>query len=64
LRLAVILNGQRNDELPLNFKLNINDDIWTVATDKENWLEENKLLNADLITEQQYWSSANWQLNF
>ncbi len=64
LRLAVILNGQRNDEISLDFKLEIDGDCWKLSTDNPNWLEENKLLNADLLTEQEYWASANWELQF
>lgn len=64
LRLAVVLNGQRNEDLTLDFKLDIDDDCWTISTDNTNWLDENKLLHADLITEQEYWANASWELRF
>lgn len=64
LRLAVILNGQRNDEITLSFKLDVDGDSWNLTTNNPNWLEENKLLHADLQTEQEYWSNAGWELKF
>lgn len=64
LRLAVVLNGQRNDEITLSFKLDVDGDCWSLSTDNPNWLEENKLLCADLLTEQEYWASVNWELKF
>jgi exopolyphosphatase/guanosine-5'-triphosphate,3'-diphosphate pyrophosphatase len=64
LRLAVILNGQRNDEIELDFKLEIENDTWRLSTSNPNWLEENRLLHADLQTEQEYWQSASWELVF
>lgn len=64
LRLAVILNGQRNDEIELDFKLEIENDTWRLSTNNPNWLEENRLLHADLLTEQEYWESATWELVF
>ncbi|AYV20887.1 exopolyphosphatase [Vibrio mediterranei] len=63
LRLAIIVNGQRNDEL-LPLKLTIVDDIWTVSCEQVDWLEQNRLLSADLQTEQNYWQAVGWQLEF
>ncbi|MDN3610824.1 exopolyphosphatase [Vibrio ostreicida] len=64
LRLAILLHGQRNDEpLPL-LTLSIVDDEWTLSPDDKEWLQHNKLLHADLLTEQEYWHSAGWTLHF
>jgi len=65
LRLAVILNGQRNDK-PLPYYISIeinNDDEWSVLCDNENWLLNNKLLDADLTNEKVFWKNADWKLN-
>ncbi len=63
LRLAIIVNGQRNEEL-LPLKLTIIDDVWTMSCEQERWLEQNRLLFADLQTEQHYWQAVGWQLTF
>ncbi|MCL9782241.1 exopolyphosphatase [Vibrio sp. S4M6] len=64
LRLAIIANGPRNDEVPVEFKLECDEEHWTLSSTNPNWPEENKLLFADLSTEQEYWSSAGWSLRF
>ena len=65
LRLAILLNGQRNDAPMLNIQLNIIDkDHWQLSCDDNNWLEDNKLLAADLSSEQELWSNIDWQLSF
>ncbi|MDV7105337.1 exopolyphosphatase [Vibrio sp. TH_r3] len=65
LRLSIVLNGQRNEdglpELDLNIK---DDDHWQIECHDKNWLEHNKLLFADLETEQGYWQKAGWLLEF
>lgn len=65
LRLAILLNGQRNDDPlpPLSLKVE-DEDKWVLTCKEHNWLENNKLLNADLQTEQAYWQNAEWQLQF
>ncbi|MBY6199517.1 exopolyphosphatase [Vibrio hangzhouensis] len=63
LRLSIIVNGQRNDEM-LPLMLTIDEDTWTLTSSDTDWLEHNKLLNADLQTEQGYWKSVGWQLVF
>lgn len=64
LRLAILLNGQRNeDPLPL-LSIEVNEDKWTLICDDEEWLDKNKLLHADLFTEQEYWQSVGWELAF
>ncbi|SMS00039.1 Exopolyphosphatase [Vibrio mangrovi] len=64
LRLAIVLNGQRNDDpLPQIF-LTVQDDIWSLTSNDPVWLENNKLLHADLTTEQQCWENIGWTLLF
>ncbi len=67
LRLAILVNGQRSDEPLPKLKLEIkhhqkDNEVWSIICRNENWLEENKLLHADLQTEQEYWHQAGWQL--
>lgn len=65
LRLSTLLNGQRNDEPLPSLAIKINsDDNWQLVCEESDWLESNKLLHADLVTEQEYWQKANWTLNF
>jgi exopolyphosphatase/guanosine-5'-triphosphate,3'-diphosphate pyrophosphatase len=65
LRLAVVLNGQRSDEPLPELTLTVNDhNHWTLNSVEEGWLEKNKLLQTDLETEQQYWQSAGWSLQY
>ena len=67
LRLSVLLNGQRNeDELP-EFNLRIdseNEHHWHLSCDQKDWLENNKLLHADLVLEEKYWLKAGWKFSF
>ncbi len=65
LRLAIIVNGQRNDltslpDLSLNIQKN---DVWSLSSSQEKWLDDNRLLQADLLEEQQYWQNVGWTLN-
>ncbi len=64
LRLAILLNGQRNDDPLPELSLDVDGDKWSLSCPDEHWLENNKLLAADLQTEQEYWRSADWQLKF
>ncbi|NRF31668.1 exopolyphosphatase [Vibrio coralliilyticus] len=64
LRLAILLNGQRNEDALPKLMLSIDGDTWTLSSNDEEWLEHNKLLHADLMTEQEYWNNAGWALNF
>ncbi|PSU97527.1 exopolyphosphatase [Photobacterium kishitanii] len=61
LRLAVTLNGQRNIIPVPQIILTVNNEHWQLTLPK-NWLTTNTLLAADLVTEQQYWHKAGWQL--
>ena len=64
LRLAILVNGQRNDDPLPELQLSVEDDVWTLRSDNKNWLDENKLLHADLQTEQQFWANVGWELAF
>ena len=64
LRLSVLLNIQRSDEPLPEITLKIEEDTWTLSSPNEAWLEENKLLHANLLEEQMRWESADWQLQF
>ncbi len=64
LRLAIVVNGQRNDDPLPELKLEAKDDTWTLISEDSEWLENNKLLHADLLTEQEYWKSVGWTLVF
>ena len=65
LRLSILLNGQRNDDPLPDISLIVDDkDCWKLACPQADWLEENKLLAADLITEQEFWKRAAWSLEF
>lgn len=64
LRLAILLNGQRNEDALPKLMLSIDGETWTLSSDDDEWLEHNKLLHADLMTEQEYWNNAGWVLNF
>ncbi|MGJ7096032.1 exopolyphosphatase [Vibrio hannami] len=65
LRLSVLLNGQRNEDKLPSIKIVVsNDNEWLLECDDIEWLENNKLLHADLITEQEYWQKADWELKF
>lgn len=64
LRLAIVVNGQRNDDPLPDLKLSIHDDEWQLKCEDKDWLDNNKLLHADLQSEQEYWHNAGWQLTF
>lgn len=64
LRLAILVNGQRNDDPLPPLSLTVDGDKWTLNSDESDWLEHNKLLHADLITEQEYWHNVGWELDF
>lgn len=64
LRLSILVNVQRNDDPLPPLSLSINGDEWTLTSNDAEWLDHNKLLHADLVTEQEYWRSAGWSLNF
>lgn len=64
LRLAIILNGQRNNELLPEILLKVEDKLWMLSCVNGQWLEDNKCLHADLLAEQERWLSAGWQLKF
>ncbi|USD33113.1 MULTISPECIES: exopolyphosphatase [Vibrio] len=64
LRLAILLNGQRSEDALPELALTIDGEKWTLNSDDAQWLENNKLLHADLITEQEYWLAAGWELSF
>ena len=64
LRLAIVVNGQRNDDPLPKLTLSIQEDKWVLTCIEEDWLENNKLLDADLQEEQQRWESAGWTLSF
>ncbi|MFC5050569.1 exopolyphosphatase [Rubritalea spongiae] len=64
LRLAIVVNGQRSDDTLPPLQLSIDQDTWRLSSTDPNWLENNKLLNADLSSEQAYWDDADWLLEF
>jgi len=64
LRLAIVLNGQRSEAPLPNLTLSIDEQSWHLSCDDSEWLNNNRLLSADLQTEQEYWSNAGWQLVF
>ncbi|ELA9866331.1 exopolyphosphatase [Vibrio parahaemolyticus] len=64
LRLSIVLNGQRNDDPLPDITLSIKGDEWMITCTDEAWLDNNKLLHADLQEEQDRWASAKWTLTF
>ncbi|MGL5429653.1 MAG: exopolyphosphatase [Vibrio sp.] len=64
LRLAILVNGQRNDDPLPPLTLSAQEDEWQLHSTQPDWLENNKLLHADLLSEQEYWREAGWQLLF
>lgn len=64
LRLAILLNGQRSDDPLPALSINITEEKWVLTCDELDWLENNKLLHADLQTEREYWQSVGWELSF
>ncbi|PQJ66181.1 exopolyphosphatase [Photobacterium angustum] len=61
LRIAVVLNGQRSDEPLPHIKVKADKEHWQLTLPK-GWTTENKLLAADMRTEQEYWHKAGWML--
>ena len=61
LRIAVVLNGQRSDESLPHIKVKADKEHWQLSLPK-GWTTENKLLAADMRTEQEYWHKAGWML--
>ncbi|MGC9422778.1 exopolyphosphatase [Vibrio sp.] len=64
LRLAIVVNGQRNDDPLPDLRLIVDDGEWQLSSTENHWLENNKLLHADLICEQAYWRHVGWTLTF
>ncbi|MGY3570569.1 exopolyphosphatase [Vibrio paucivorans] len=64
LRLAIVINGQRSEAPLPNLTLSIDEESWHLSCDDSEWLNNNRLLSADLQTEQEYWRNAGWQLVF
>ncbi len=64
LRLSIVLNGQRNEDPLPDITLSIKNDEWILTCTDKAWLENNKLLHADLQEEQERWDSAKWTLTF
>ncbi|OTP92213.1 hypothetical protein B6D05_12705, partial [Gilliamella apicola] len=67
LRLSILINNQRNNDLNLNaFRLKLIDDKLTNITLEidEGFIENNKLILLDLEQEQKYWKTVNdWKLS-
>lgn len=65
LRLAIILNAQRREDPLPHLTLKINDEEhWKLKCEDTHWLDENKLLEANLLNEQAYWKQVEWSLSF
>jgi exopolyphosphatase/guanosine-5'-triphosphate,3'-diphosphate pyrophosphatase len=65
LRLSIVLNGQRSEEGLPDLSIQVKgDQHWKIKSSDKNWLENNKLLNADLVTEQELWKKVDWKLSF
>ncbi|MGB2079674.1 MAG: exopolyphosphatase [Vibrio sp.] len=68
LRLSIVLNVQRSStplpEIFLTIKKDDDEPIWHLSSEDPNWLEDNRLLCADLHQEQEYWHAIGWQLSF
>ena len=64
LRLSILLHGQRNDMPLSDVTLSIENEIWMLSNKNSQWLTQNKLLQADLVSEQQYWQDVEWVLTF
>ncbi len=54
--------GQRNDDPLPEFHLQVKENHWTLQGKETDWQENNKLLSADLQSEQERWQQVNWQL--
>ncbi|OTQ08574.1 hypothetical protein B6C87_11200, partial [Gilliamella apicola] len=67
LRLSILINNQRNNDLNLNaFRLKLIDQKLTNITLEidEKFIENNKLILLDLEQEQKYWKAVNdWKLS-
>jgi len=55
---------KRNDDPLPPLSLSAKDDEWKLDCEQPDWLENNKLLHADLQTEQEYWREVGWNLHF
>lgn len=64
LRLACVLHSQRNDKALPEIALSVDKKGAWQLTFPTGWLQENRLLAADLEAEQAYWQSVNWGLTF
>ncbi|MBD1555745.1 exopolyphosphatase [Vibrio sp. S9_S30] len=64
MRLAVLINGQRNDAPPPNIQIELVEETWCLKCSDKNWLKENKLLEADLALEKEIWKTADWLLDY
>ncbi|WP_104400521.1 exopolyphosphatase [Vibrio penaeicida] len=64
MRLAVLINGQRNDSPTPNIQIELEEHAWHLKCNDENWLEDNKLLEADLALEKEIWKTADWVLDY
>ncbi|MFS1933578.1 exopolyphosphatase [Vibrio splendidus] len=65
LRMAILLNRQRNQSPIPNVKLTIEQyENWHLEGDATDWLAQNQLLDYELKEEQQRWQSAGWSLKF
>jgi len=64
LRLSILLHGQRNETPLPDLSLTVENNHWTLSSHQADWLAQNRLLHADLTTEQNYWQNVEWQLSF
>ncbi|MEZ8260869.1 exopolyphosphatase, partial [Vibrio sp. 10N.237.312.C02] len=63
LRLAILLNRQRNQALVPDTTLTIEqEDNWGLKGSNSDWLAQNQLLEYELKEEQQRWQNAGWSL--
>ncbi|WP_135455571.1 exopolyphosphatase [Vibrio echinoideorum] len=63
LRLAILINRQRNQSSTPSVKLTIEqEERWTLEGDSTDWLVKNQLLDYELKEEQQRWENAGWLL--
>ncbi|CDT92787.1 exopolyphosphatase [Vibrio coralliirubri] len=63
LRLAILLNRQRNQALAPDVTLTIEQqDNWELKGSNSDWLAQNQLLDCELREEQQRWHNAGWSL--
>lgn len=67
LRLAIVLNAQRQEKAVTNVELEIVENKhqceWNLIFN-DKFLQENRLLRADLENEKIYWNQVGWVLNF